>query len=214
MSVLTVMASPVPAVATPGARTSVLVAATGWHPSTAELMELVRRAQEENDAAAWETLYRGAYPGLLAYARRRLWGRTEADDAVSETFARAYRRIGDFRWTGGGFIAWLYGILRNVVLEAQRRDRRLNPAAASAVSRAEDDCLDGVLLDEEAAAVRAAFASLSPEDQEVLELRVIGDLAADEVAAVVGKRPGAVRMAQSRALARLRVALERVSAGG
>lgn len=186
--------------------------ATGWHLSNAELRELVGRAQNA-DCGAWETLYRSTYPGLLAYARRRLWGRTEADDAVSETFARAYRRIGDFRWTGGGFVAWLYGILRNVVLESQRRDRRTD-LVLPGEQRFEDDCLDGVLLDEETAAVRAAFASLSPEDQEVLELRVIADLAADEVAVVVGKRPGAVRMAQSRALGRLRIALDRVSAGG
>ncbi len=172
----------------------------------------MRRAQEHDDADAWEALYRAAYPGLLAYARRRLWGATEADDAVSETFARAYRRIGDFEWTGGGFVAWLYGILRNVVLEAQRGNRRVEVSMA-VDEREEDDSLDAVILDEEAAAVRAAFASLSPDDQEVLELRVIGDLAADEVAAVVGKRPGAVRMAQSRALARLRVALAKVAAG-
>lgn len=186
--------------------------ATGWHPSTTELRELVWRAQNA-DRAAWEALYRATYPGLLAYARRRLWGRTEADDAVSETYARAYRRIGDFRWTGAGFVAWLYGILRNVVLEAQRPERRSH-AFVPGVQRVEDDCLDGVLLDEEAAAVRAAFASLSPEDQEVLELRVIADLSAEDVAVVVGKRPGAVRMAQSRALTRLRAALDRVSAGG
>ena len=173
---------------------------------------MVRRAQG-GDRVAWEVLYRSTYPGLLSYARRRLWGRTEADDAVSETFARAYRRIGDFRWTGGGFVAWLYGILRNVVLEAQRHDRR-NDVSVPGEQRIEDDCLDGVLLDEEAAEVRAAFDSLSREDQEVLELRVIADLGADEVALVVGKRPGAVRMAQSRALGRLRVALDRVSAGG
>jgi RNA polymerase sigma-70 factor (ECF subfamily) len=176
-------------------------------------MELVRRAKEDDDAAAWEALYRATYPGLLAYARRRLWGRTEADDAVSETFARAFRRMGDFEWTGGGFVAWLYGILRNVVLEAQRSNRRVS-VAMTPDEREEDDALDAVILDEEAAAVRAAFASLSPFDQELLELRVIGDLGAEEVAAVIGKRPGAVRMAQSRALARLRAALGQVATGG
>ena len=213
MSATAVIPLATPASIGPSGNTRALVAPTGWHPSAAELMELVRRAQEEDDVEAWETLYRGTYPGLLAYARRRLWGRTEADDAVSETFARAYRRIGDFQWTGGGFVAWLYGILRNVVLEAQRSDSRVNVAPPSD-PRVEDDSLEEVLLDEEAAAVRAAFASLSPHDQEVLELRVIADLAAEDVAAVVGKRAGAVRMAQSRALVRLRAALEKVSTGG
>jgi RNA polymerase sigma-70 factor (ECF subfamily) len=181
-----------------------------FSPSTAELQELARRAQA-NDPDAWETLYRVTYAGLIGYARRRLWGLSEADDAVSETFARACNRIVDFHWTGAGFTAWLYGILRNVVLETQRRDRRTTPLLA-ADERVEDDSLEGLLLDEEALAVRAAFATLSPDDREVLELRVVGGLTADEVAVVMGKRPGAVRMAQSRALSRLRAALEQVTA--
>jgi RNA polymerase sigma-70 factor (ECF subfamily) len=199
-------------VARPGAKNADLVGVNPSRPTVAELQELVRRAQA-NDPDAWETLYRVTYAGLLSYARRRLWGRAEADDAVSETFARACNRIGDFQWTGGGFTAWLYGILRNVVMETQRRSRRTSPLMAPD-ERVEDDSMDRLLLDEEATAVRAAFATLSPDDQEILELRVVGGLTADEVAVAVGKRSGAVRMAQSRALARLRTALEHVAADG
>ncbi len=198
--------------ARPGARNADLVDVNPSRPSVAELQELVRRAQA-SDPDAWETLYRATYAGLLAYARRRLWGRAEADDAVSETFARACNRIADFQWTGGGFTAWLYGILCNVVMETQRRSRRTSPLLPPD-ERVEDDSLEGLLLDEEATAVRAAFATLSSDDQEILELRVVGGLTADEVAVVVGKRSGAVRMAQSRALARLRTALEQVAADG
>jgi RNA polymerase sigma-70 factor (ECF subfamily) len=205
--------APWPAIRSPGVTIAHLMGPHPVRPSTAELQALVLRAQDD-DPDAWEALYRLSYPALLAYARRRLWGRTDADDAVSETFARAYNRIADFSWTGGGVMAWLFGILRNVVLEAQRRNRRVNPALVDGDDRVEDDCVDGLLLDEEAAAVRAAFATLGADDQEILELRVMSALCAEEVAAVVGKRPGAVRMAQSRALARLRAALERVSAGG
>lgn len=171
-----------------------------------DLQALVSRARQ-NDADAWEALYRHAYPGLLRYARRRLARREEADDAVSETFARACSRIGAFVWTGGGFNAWLFGILRNVVLEHQRRDRRGGQRLVPEVLVADDDPAEDLLMDEEAATVRAAFAQLSPEDQEVLELRVVGGLGADQVGTVVGKRAGAVRMAQSRALGRLRAAL-------
>jgi RNA polymerase sigma-70 factor, ECF subfamily len=166
---------------------------------------LVERARN-SDPDAWERLYRDAYPGLLAYARRRLWGRDLADDAVSEAFARAYQRIGRFQWRDAGFNAWLYGILRNVVSEMSRRYRReygedhLRWVADPAV-----EPVEAVILDEEAAAMRAAFSRLSAEDQEVLELRVVGGLDSGEAAALLGKRPGAVRMAQSRALERLRV---------
>ena len=178
-----------------------------------DLQALVRRAQA-GDADAWEVLYRRAYSGLLGYARRRLSGREEADDAVSETFARAYGRIGAYEWTGAGFNAWLFGILRNVVLECQRRDRRGNQRMVPDVAVVDADLLADLLMDEEAATVRAAFARLSPDDQEILELRVVGGLGADDVGAVVGKKPGAVRMAQSLALGRLRMVLGEANGHG
>jgi RNA polymerase sigma-70 factor (ECF subfamily) len=67
------------------------------------------------------------------------------------------------------------------------------------------------VLADEHAAVRRAFDRLGDEERELLELRLIAGLSADEVAHVLGRRPGAVRMAQSRALIRLRAILEEES---
>src|SRR5207248_9756458 len=111
-------------------------------------------------------------PRLVAYARRRLVG-DAAVDAVSEAMVRAVARVDRFVWEGAGFEAWLFGILRHVVL-----------------------------------AVRAAFERLGPANQELLELRVMAGLSAEAVGQVLGKRPGAVRMAQNRALGRLRALME------
>ena len=155
----------------------------------------------------WEALYRRAYPGLMAYASRRL-DRERARDAVAETMARAIARIDRFEWKGGGFDAWLYGILRHVVVDAYRaqardagRREQQDPQAAGP--------LDHVVDNEDATEVRAAFARLGNDDRELLELRVVAGLTAEEVGKVLGKRPGAVRMAQARALERLRRELER-----
>jgi RNA polymerase sigma-70 factor, ECF subfamily len=175
--------------------------------------ELVERARN-GDHQAWELLYRRAYPGLLAYAQRRLYGSDEARDAVGETMARAVGRIGRFTWQGGGFDAWLFGILRHVVLDAQRRSRRRSGGLPRERPLAEATPLDRLVDDEDAAAVRTAFLRLDPRDQEILELRVLGGLSADEVASVIGKRPGAVRMAQSRALDRLRQLMQEVDHAG
>ena len=60
--------------------------------------------------------------------------------------------------------------------------------------------------------MRRAFGRLTDDEQELLELRVVGRLSAEEVGEVIGKRPGAVRMAQARALSRLRSLLEEVPA--
>jgi RNA polymerase sigma-70 factor, ECF subfamily len=93
---------------------------------TVDKLELVARARE-GDAAAWETLYRRVFPQLLAYAARRL-DPDGARDAVSETMARAVACIDRFTWEGAGFDGWLFGILRNVVHDAQRASRRRAPS--------------------------------------------------------------------------------------
>ncbi len=58
--------------------------------------------------------------------------------------------------------------------------------------------------------MRSAFARLALHEQEVLELRVVAGLWSDGAAHVLGKEPGTVRMAQARALGRLRVMMEEV----
>ena len=123
--------------------------------------------------------------------------------------ARAVQKIDRFTWTGGGFDAWLYGILRNVLLEQGRKARRARPSGdldpgPGPIELEPDAIQERVERGDE---VRAAYGLLSADDREILDLRVIGELSADAVAAVVGKRAGAVRMAQSRALDRLRAHL-------
>ncbi len=63
---------------------------------------------------------------------------------------------------------------------------------------------DGLISDEEESGVRDAFEQLSARDQEVLELRVVAGLSAQDAGRVLGMREGAVRNAQLRALRRLR----------
>jgi len=173
---------------------------------------LVRRARE-GDAGAWEALYRRAYPRLLAYATRRLPGAEAAQDAVSEAMVRAVNGIDRFRSEGAGFDAWLYGILRHVVLDAQGGRRRESADPVPDIVDNEPLPLDRMLHQEEAGALRAAFGRLRSEDQELLELRVVAGLPAEDAARVMGRRAGAVRMAQSRALVRLRSLLEEETTG-
>ena len=152
-----------------------------------QLVSLVTRAISP-DPDAWEALYRRAYPGLMAYASRRL-DRERASDAVAETMARAIANIDRFEWKGGGFDAWLYGILRHVVVDAHRarsrdaeRRERDEPRAAGP--------LDHVVDNEDAAEVRAAFGRLGNDDRELLELRVVAGLTAEDVGKVAGKTTG------------------------
>ncbi len=177
------------------------------------LRAMVERALD-HDPDAWECLYRHSYRRLYSYARRRLPTSEAAEDAVSETLLRAIERSSTFTWRGAGFDAWLYGILRNVVHESHRRRGRDERSASVGYLFSDDisdpiaEIVDAVDAEQDEMALRSAFATLSDTDREVLELRVVGGLSAEEVGSVIGKRPGAVRTAQSRALDRLRQAME------
>lgn len=157
------------------------------------------------DAATWEEFYKAMYPAMVSYARRRLQA-DEARDAVSEAMARALARPDRLPPAPGTPEAWVFGILRHVVLDLQRRSSRgfraLRRSATSTTDWAE--AVDGVVSHEEHRTVRQAFAQLPPRDREVLELRVVAGLSAEDAGQVLGMRAGTVRNAQYRALRRLR----------
>lgn len=159
------------------------------------------------DMEAWLVLYRGVHGRLWAYLARRV-GREHADDAASETICRAVAGIGRFELGPAGFDGWVFGIARRVAADHHRKTSRTRqpvPALPSGLFGQPDE---SVLVEEEHARVRLAFERLSPAEQELLELRVVAGLRAEQVAAVLGKSPGAIRTAQSRALARLRQFME------
>lgn len=160
-------------------------------------------AARHGDQSAWERLYRNVYPRLYAYAAARA-GTGVADDLVNETMARAVAAIERFKWNGGGFDAWLFGILRRVCLEHYRKNGN---GRAGWSDQWIDHTDPGEALEREAEheELRRAFANLDDSDRDILTLRLISGLPADEVARAVGKSPGAVRTAQSRALASLRL---------
>ena len=173
-----------------------------------DVQALVARAQD-GDVRAWEVLYRRAYPRLLAYARRRL-DAEEAREAVSETMARAVAGVARFTPKGPGFEGWLFGICRHVVLDAQRAVGRRGYATPTDAVSTDPEPWERLVRAEEHEAVRVAFGRLNDADRELLELRVVAGLSAEDTAKVLGRRAGAVRTAQSRALARLRRHLEEV----
>lgn len=166
--------------------------------------ELVARAKRDRQAFA--ALYVRYLDPIYRYCHVRLGTREAAEDATSLVFARAMDGLPTYR--GGSFRSWLFAIAHNVVADAHRARRPIEPLAAAAgiVDPAlEPDEL--ALLDDLGRAVRAALRQLSPEQRDVVELRLAG-LTGPEIAAALGKSHAAVRVAQFRAYARLRILLD------
>jgi RNA polymerase sigma factor (sigma-70 family) len=151
----------------------------------------------------FEDLYRATYPRVLAYARS-VASREDADDAVGETYAIAWRRQRDI--PRGAELGWLIGVARRVLANARRSGRRagalhalldLQPRAAGPDP---SDCVeDGEL--------RAALLTLTPLDREALLLTAWFDLSSADAARALGVTPAAFRMRTARARRRLRAAL-------
>ena len=108
--------------------------------------------------------------------------------------------------TGSPFAAFVHGITAHKVADAQRalyRDRRATDAVPDSVDPAAGP-EDRVLARERAQVARGLLDRLPAAHRELLLLRVINGLSAEETGAVLGMSAGAVRVAQHRALARLR----------
>ena len=159
-------------------------------------------AAKRGDRHAWEAAYLAYGKGLMGFLVLRLGDRDDASEALSETFLRALEKIRSLRGGADAFRAWLFRIARNVATDRLRHRQRVYLEAA--VPDTADLVLGGpesaVIAAEDAAEVRAAFATLGPDDREVVWLRVCAGLSSDEVGRIVGKKAGTVRMQQLRAL--------------
>jgi RNA polymerase sigma-70 factor, ECF subfamily len=166
---------------------------------------LARRAGN-GEAEAFGVLYDRYVDQVYRYTFYRVRNEAEAEDVTSEVFMRALRAIPKYE-PRQAFLAWLYRIARNAVIDRARRshtqisfeDALAHPGVDQVV---EPDATILALSDKEA--VRGALAKLTPLQQEVIVLRFVEGYSTHEIADLVGKREGTVRGIQFRALEALR----------
>jgi len=178
-----------------------------------QLVESFRAGDHE----VFESLVRAHQPSLFRHAMRRLNDAAAAEDAVQETFTRAYRALGR---VGGDYRlgSWLHQIMANVCVdEANRRRRETEKLGRVAVvdSRTTDELpsVETQLgLDADHTAVVAALHTLPANYQEALSLRFIDGYDYDEVARRSGVSEQNARARVSRARTAMRLALRGVAA--
>ena len=153
------------------------------------------------DETAFLRLWEQLHPRLLRYLR--VLGCDEADDVASETWLQAVRDLDRFDGGADDFRCWLFTIGRHRAVDASRtRVRsRIRLMTAAIVPRAdhnpvEDEVLHGLSTRQAVALV----AGLSPDQAEAVALRIIAGLDTTAVATILGKSPGAVRIALHRGL--------------
>jgi RNA polymerase sigma-70 factor, ECF subfamily len=154
---------------------------------------------------AFAALWRDGNPALLRYLRVAV---PEApEDVASEIWVQVVRGLPGFHGTEPDWRAWLFTIGRRRALDERRRRSRhpvapltdlpgrLEPRSQDAAGQAMENLATAAAL--------AAVAQLPPLQGEVILLRVLAGLDTDAVARILGRSPGAVRVAAHRGLHRL-----------
>ncbi len=164
------------------------------------------------DPARFEDLYRRYVAPVYSFAYYELGNHHAAEDATSRTFLAALANLPRFEERaqpedGDGastFKVWLFQIARNVIANERRTGRRnpatvLDDAAAAVISDPLNVEADAVLRDEASAAWRAV-GRLPGDRRRALVLRFVNELSTAEIAGVMGRSEGAVRVLLHRAL--------------
>ena len=171
---------------------------------------LVERARA-GDEAAWEEIVTGLGPRVRGYARGK--GAPDPDDVVQDVFVAAASRLGDFVGDERAFRSWIFSIAYRQIANRHRTAGRA-PLELRERPDGSPGPEDLAVQAEVHAEALEALDVLSPIERDVVLLRVVGGLDSKEVGQAVGKRPGTVRVIQSRALKRVRAELIRRGYGG
>jgi len=166
---------------------------------------LVERVQQ-GDAEAFGELYDRYVTVVYRYVLHRVADRALAEDVTSETFVRALRRIDSLSFQGRDVGAWLVTIARNIVLDHVKSSRyRLEVTTADMLDadRATAGPEDAVVAHLTNTQLLACVQQLGSEQQECIVLRFLHGLSVAETAAVMGKKEGAIKALQHRAVRRL-----------
>jgi RNA polymerase sigma-70 factor (ECF subfamily) len=188
------------------------------HDDTAVVSALVRRAAEGDEQATHDLLAH-VHPLALRYCRRRLTrlpgdARHFVDDLAQEVCIAVLCALPRYRDTGKPFEAFVVAIAQHKVADLQRAAMR-GPGSTAVPSdempEQPDDSLgpeERALLSSDAAWAKKLLANLPQHQRELVLLRVAVGLTAEETGEMLGMSPGAVRVAQHRALSRLRALAE------
>lgn len=168
----------------------------------ADSFDEVLRAARNGDGGAFAVLYELMNRRVHAFVSYR--GATDPEAMVSDVFVKVFTNLNDFEGNAVQFAAWVFQIARNTLIDESRArkrrptetvlDRRDEPHRSH--GDVELDALGGMGT----AWVLEMLEPLTPEQRDVVVMRVVSDLTIEAIAELLGKRVGAVKALQRRAL--------------
>jgi RNA polymerase sigma factor (sigma-70 family) len=176
---------------------------------TSDELELVQRAVG-HDPEAFGRLYDIHVDRVYRHIHYRVGNQQDAEDLTQQVFLKAWQSIPRYKETASPFIAWLMTISHNLIVDfyRTRKDKAyleaeiLADGSASSPEQAAETSLEQQRL-------RRAILRLGGDEQQVVILRFIEGFEFSEIASVLNKKEGNVRVILHRALVKLRTILEK-----
>lgn len=175
--------------------------------------------QAEQDAA-FTAIFNALYPVVVRDIRWQVSDLATAEDLAQDVWVKVARKIGTYEGRGGGFVSWVITIARNTVTEhfrtmKRRSEEPLSPDMwmLSLVPAGDATPEESAEQRDLAEKVAECIGSLSKSSREVLRLRFFVGLTYEQTAEVMGKSVGAVKVAQLRALAKLKTVMPNRDSG-
>ncbi|HEY8642107.1 MAG TPA: sigma-70 family RNA polymerase sigma factor [Candidatus Dormibacteraeota bacterium] len=172
-------------------------------PTHADETGLVQRAKL--DPAAFGELYDRYFSQIYRFVYSRVRDQSAAEDVTSEVFVKALRGIGRYQDTGRPFSAWLYQIAVNAVNDRYRSLRPTEDIDSQISISTGGPSLDEIAIqNEEVRRIWTLVETLPGPQRTAMVLKFQEDMKIDDIAAVMGKSPGAVKLLIHRGVTRLR----------
>lgn len=171
--------------------------------------QLVLQAQAGN-SEAFGQLYDAYMERIYRFVYFRVEDQQTAEDITSQVFLKAWSNLDRFSFNRTPYLAWLYTIAHNAVIDHYRT--RKVTAALDDVQLSQQDHAEVVEneidLTNEMKTIKGALQMLTDDQQKVLTLKFIEGMSNTEIARLLGKREGAIRALQMRGLQALAKQLE------
>ncbi len=162
--------------------------------------QLVQRACR-GDSDAFGELYEATLNRIYRYIYFRVSDDATAEDLTSKVYLKAWESLPRYKTGNSPFLAWLYTIAHNAVIDHYRVTRQhIQLDEISNLADHEDLPHEQCENRAEAEKLRRALQLLTPEQREVVTMKLLDGLTTEQIAARIHKTPGAIRALQMRGL--------------
>jgi len=166
------------------------------------LIELISKAKQ-GDQAAFAEIYNLYFKKIFGFIYFRVSHKEIAEDLAEDVFIKVHNKISGIQ-KESSFEGWLYQIARNAVIDYYR-EKKITVALEEVENILEYDAniIDTLSLSQDQAIALELLKQLSPEQQSVIKLKFFEQLENSEIAEILHKSEGAIRVLQHRAITKL-----------